>query len=239
MLLILVAAAVIPAVYLMVKIYRADSLEREPTNLLWALVILGVAATALASFTEQLGDIILSFFVPDTSLSYYVLIYFVVVALSEEGFKYLLMKKRTWNSPHFNCQFDGVVYAVFISLGFALWENISYVLSYGFATAVARALTAVPGHACFGVFMGTWYGSAKRYDLAGLPGESKRARRLALLIPMLLHGAYDFIAAMQEEALSLVFIVFVAGMFIAALRTVKYQAKNDTYIDNNPVDFNP
>ena len=64
--------------------------------------------------------------------------YFVVVAISEEGFKYVLLKKRTWKSREFNCEFDGVVYAVFVSLGFALWENIFYVLSYGFATAVAR-----------------------------------------------------------------------------------------------------
>ena len=239
MYLILIAAAVIPAVFLMVKVYQADKLEREPANLLWALVILGVVSTSLASFTEQLGDILLSWFVPDTSLTYNVIMYFVVVALSEEGFKYLLMKQRTWNSPHFNCRFDGVVYAVFISLGFALWENISYVLSYGFGVAVARALTAVPGHACFGVFMGTWYGLAKRYEIAGMPEESRRSRHMALLVPVLLHGTYDFIAAIQEEALSLVFIVFVVGMFIAALRTVRRQAKEDEYLYNDPMDFNP
>ncbi len=236
---ILIAAAIVPAAFLMLRVYRADRLEREPSGLLWALIILGIAATALASFTEQLGDILVSWFLPDTSIAYNAIMYFVVVALSEEGFKYLLLKKRTWNSPHFNCQFDGVVYAVFISLGFALWENISYVLSYGFATAVARALTAVPGHACFGVFMGTWYGIARRYELAGLPMESRRARRMALLIPCLLHGSYDFIAAVQEEALSLVFIVFVLGMFIVSLRLVKKQAREDSYIDNNPVDYMP
>ncbi len=235
----LVAAAVIPAAFLMWRIYRADQLEREPSGLLWGLIILGVAATALASFTEQLGDIWVSWYLPDTSLGYNIIMYFIVVALSEEGFKYLLMKKRTWSSPHFNCLFDGVVYAVFISLGFALWENISYVLSYGFATAVARALTAVPGHACFGVFMGTWYGIAKRYELAGQAAESRRARRLALLIPTLLHGAYDFIAAIQEEALGLVFIVFVLGMFVISYRLVKKQARADHYIDGNPTDFTP
>ncbi len=79
------------------------------------------------------------------STAYNVLLYFVVVALSEEGFKYLLLKKRTWYSSEFNCQFDGVVYAVFVALGFALWENISYVLMYGLGTAAIRAVTAVPG----------------------------------------------------------------------------------------------
>ena len=97
--------------------------------------------------------------------------YFGVVAFSEEGAKYFLLKRRTWNSAAFNCQFDGVVYAVFVSLGFALWENISYVLMYGLSTALVRAVTAVPGHACFGVFMGVWYGLAKR-----LHGRERTAR---------------------------------------------------------------
>ena len=235
----LIAAAVIPAAFLMLRVYKADKLEREPAGLLWSLVILGVASTSLASFTEQLGDIALSYFVPDTSMTYNVIMYFIVVAVSEEGFKYLLMRMRTWKSPHFNCRFDGVVYAVFISLGFALWENISYVLTYGFAVAVARALTAVPGHACFGVFMGTWYGLAKRYELAGMPEESKRAKRMALLVPVLLHGAYDFIAAIQEEALGAAFVVFVLAMFIMAVRTVRKQAREDEYLYQNPVDFEP
>lgn len=87
---------------------------------------------------------------------------FVIVAIAEESSKYFFLKKRTWNNPEFNCQYDGVVYAVFVSLGFALWENINYVLSYGFSTAIVRAITAIPGHACFGVFMGVFYGLARK-----------------------------------------------------------------------------
>ena len=161
-------------------------------------------------------------------MAFNILLYFVVVAVSEEGFKYLLLKIRTWKSPQFNCQFDGVVYAVFVSLGFALWENISYVLYYGFGTAVARAITAVPGHACFGVFMGVWYGVAKRYDLAGFAEESRRARRMSLMIPILLHGVYDFIATMESELMGIVFLAFVSWMFGAALKLVKKTSAADS-----------
>ena len=133
--LILIAAAVIPAVYLMVRVYRADRLEKEPTGMLIALLVLGVISTSLAGLTEQIGGMMLSRFFPQEGIIYDALFYFIVVALSEEGFKYLLLKLRTWKSPHFNCQFDGVVYAVVVSLGFALWENIAYVLYYGLGTA--------------------------------------------------------------------------------------------------------
>ncbi len=225
--LILVVAAVVPAVYLMVRVYRADRLEKEPVGLLLALLFLGIMSTGAASFTEQVGESFLSSLFPDGGLVYNVLLYFIVVAVSEEGFKYLLLKLRTWKSPHFNCTFDGVVYAVFVSLGFALWENIAYVLSYGLGAALARAVTAVPGHACFGVFMGIWYGAAKKYEICGLPKQSKDARLTALILPALLHGVYDFIATLHSEVMGIVFLVFVAWMFRRALKIVKDAAARD------------
>ena len=226
--LILIVAAVVPAVYLLIRVYRADRLEKEPVGLLISLVVLGIASTALAGIAEEFGEELLLELFPEEGLAFNILLYFVVVAVSEEGFKYLLLKIRTWKSPQFNCQFDGVVYAVFVSLGFALWENISYVLYYGFGTAVARAITAVPGHACFGVFMGVWYGVAKRYDLAGFAEESRRARRMSLMIPILLHGVYDFIATMESELMGIVFLAFVSWMFGAALKLVKKTSAADS-----------
>ena len=225
--LILIAAAVIPAVFLMVKVYQADRLEKEPMGMLIGLLILGVISTSLAGTTEELGSMALTNLFPNGGLISDALLYFVVVALSEEGFKYLLLKVRTWKNPHFNCQFDGVVYAVFVSLGFALWENIAYVLRFGFGTAVARAVTAVPGHACFGVFMGVWYGVAKRYELAGRIEESAHARKMALWIPVLLHGVYDFIASMQNDIMSILFLLFVGWMFRTALNLVRTVSAGD------------
>jgi RsiW-degrading membrane proteinase PrsW (M82 family) len=157
--------------------------------------------------------------------------YFVVVALSEEGFKYLAMRWRTWRSPEFNCRFDGVVYAVFVSLGFALAENIGYVLMYGLGAALMRAITAVPGHASFGVFMGAYYGLARRSENLGRHGLSVFWRVLALLIPTLIHGMYDFIAVTDTETISSTFVVFVLIVFALAFVLVKQLSKRDRYID--------
>ena len=233
---ILIAAAVVPALALLLIVYRADRLEPEPVKLVAALALGGIISTLLASLSERLGDLALSYFLPEGTLWYDIIMYFGIVAFSEEGFKYLVLKKRSWNSPHFNCIFDGVVYAVSVSLGFALWENIGYVLSYGLGAAVARALTAVPGHACFGVFMGAWYGFAKKRALAGETARAKRLGRMAVVVPALLHGCYDFIAVRQTESLSTVFVVFVAAMFFVSFRIVRHLAKNDQYM-NPPWDL--
>ena len=226
---ILVAAAVLPAVFLLVRIYRMDKMETEPPRFLIRLLISGCLAALVAMALEWLGGKLLVW-LPLGDLSYEVLFYFVVVALSEEGAKYYFLRKRTWFSEHFNCQFDGVVYAVFVSLGFALLENLNYVMEYGFSTALVRAVTAIPGHASFGVFMGIWYSAAKRCDNFGYPEQSRRNSVLCVVIPTLLHGAYDYIATRMSDGYTLLFVAFVAALFLIAYKAVKKTAAQDQYI---------
>ena len=137
---ILIIAAVLPAVALMIYIYRSDRLESESPRLILYLLLQGIVATSLAAFTESIGAHILGWFLEEDTILYNAIFFFLIVALSEEGFKYLLLKDRTWNSRAFNCQFDGVVYAVSVSLGFALWENIQYVILYGFEDDISTAI---------------------------------------------------------------------------------------------------
>ena len=237
----LIAAAVLPAVFLMLRIYRADKLEAEPTRFLVGLVAMGILSAGAAIVLESIGEPLIGAIAP-TETIYNLLLYFIVVALSEDGAKYLFLKLRTWRSPEFNCQFDGVVYAAFVSLGFALAENVGYVLQYGFGTALLRAVTAIPGHACFGVFMGAFYGAAKRYEHYNIE-QSRTYRILSIVVPVLLHGTYDFIAT-QSEGLSVLFLVFVALLFFASYKIVVNLSRRDDYIDRlngtggrDPFDF--
>ncbi|MBR4727908.1 MAG: PrsW family intramembrane metalloprotease [Clostridia bacterium] len=228
--LILISAAVIPAVFLMVRVWRADRLEKESPQLMWLLVKGGIFSALLALVEERIGSWILDAAVAKETLLYNVLLYFVVVAVAEESSKYLFLKRNSWNSPEFTSQYDGVVYAVFTSLGFALWENISYVMHFGFSTALVRAVTAIPGHACFGVFMGVFYGFARKYENYGKPLASRACRVLSLLIPMLLHGTYDYIATTQQTSGGWYFLAFVAVLFIVSYILVGKVSKQDKHI---------
>ena len=227
---VLIAAAVIPALALMYYVYRKDRLEKEPWPLLLSLMMQGIVSTSLAVFAERLGTRLLNGMMDYNTMEYQIAFNFAVVGLSEEGFKYLLLKRRTWQSPAFDCQFDGVVYAVFVSLGFALWENIDYVVMYGFHTAMVRSVTAVPGHACFGVFMGAWYGLARRYENRGEHQKTRTCLRLAVLLPTLLHGLYDLIATVESSPYSPVFIGFIAALFLAAFVMVRRLSRQDRFI---------
>lgn len=228
--LLLIAAAVIPAVALLIYVYRKDRLDREPSSLLLTLILQGIISTSLAVYTERIGVRLLSAALPEHTVPYQLIFNFLIVGLSEEGFKYLLLYRRTWRSPHFNCQFDGVVYAVFVSLGFALWENIDYVVMYGLDTAMIRAVTAIPGHACFGVFMGAWYGLARAHENKGNAQHSRTCRRMALICPVLLHGLYDFIATADRTEPAFYFLAFILLMFAGAYATIRRLSKQDTYI---------
>lgn len=227
---LLILAAVIPAIALLVKVYRSDRLERESPYLIGRLVISGIISTFFALVSEKLFGTLLSMVVPLDSKIYGILLYFGVVAVSEEVAKYVLLRKRTWNDFEFNCQFDGIVYATAVSLGFALWENISYVTMYGFSTAVVRAITAVPGHACFGIFMGIFYGLAKSNDYIGLDNKAKMYNVLSVLVPVLLHGTYDYIATISTDDLSWLFVAFVLVLFVVSYILVGKMSKNDKYM---------
>ena len=225
---VLVLAAVIPAVLLMIKTYRSDRLEKESPAMLWRLIKAGIFSALIALVLEKVFSALLDLTVAQDSPLYNVILYFGIVAFSEEGAKYFLLKRKTWRSPEFNCQYDGVVYAVFVSLGFALWENISYVMAYGLSTAIVRAMTAIPGHANFGVFMGDFYGIAKKHDYRGNTSGAAAFRTLALVLSALLHGTYDYIISMNVS--TLFFIGFVAVMFLVTYLLVSKMAREDQYI---------
>ena len=97
----------------------------------------------------------------DMSISQQFIKAFIVVALVEEFSKYIIVKYYAQNNREFNEPFDGIVYAVMVSMGFAALENVLYVYQYGSSTGITRAFTAVPAHATFGILMGYFMGKAK------------------------------------------------------------------------------
>ena len=225
--LIYAGAALLPAYFLMRYIYRMDRVEKEPVKLLFSLVIMGVISVAIASAAEGIGIKALGSFVSPNSRAYVILLAFVVVGAVEEGAKFLMLKKRTWNEPNFNYRFDGIVYAVFVSLGFAAIENLIYVLGYGLSVAPMRAVLAVPGHMAFGVFMGVFYGRAKVCGLRGDADGVKENLICAYLSAALLHGFYDACVMMGTTLSTIIFVVFVIVMYRWVKSLIKKESATD------------
>lgn len=227
LLIIYVLAAVIPAAILMCYIYKKDRIEREPPWLLGSLTLLGVAAALVAIVLEILGQSILDSLVSVNNPKYILLLAFLVVAAVEEGTKFFFLYRRTWRDPNFNYRFDAIVYAVFVSLGFAAFENIKYVFNYGLSVALPRALLAIPGHMGFAVFMGLFYGRAKLCFTFGDRSGCKLNLILGYLAAVFLHGVYDTCCMTGTARSTLIFVVFVLAMYLAVYFLIKHEAKTD------------
>ena len=224
---IYVLAAVLPAIFLMRYVYRQDTIEHEPIPLLVSLIGRGILAALAAIVLEMLGQSILNALVEPENSRYVYLMAFLVVAAVEEGTKFFFLYRRTWRDPNFNYRFDAILYAVFVSLGFAAFENVKYVFSYGLSVALPRAILAVPGHMGFAVFMGVFYGRAKRCFDRGNAGGCRWNLVLSYLFPVLLHGVYDTCCMSGTTQSTLVFVAFVVVMYLVVFNLIRHEAKTD------------
>lgn len=222
--------AIIPSIVLFIFIWRKDKIEKEPVGLLIKLFIFGALTTVSAIVIGMGAQYLLLDFLDEKSMAFIIIDNFLLTALVEEGGKYFVLKKVTWKHPAFNYTFDGAVYAVCSSLGFATVENILYLIDGDIGTAVGRGLLSVPGHVVFAVFMGYYYGMAKYASVGGDERGSRSYLRKALWIPVLLHGTYDFCLSSGYDAFLVVFIVFVVIMSVLAIRKVRNMSKNDNMI---------
>jgi RsiW-degrading membrane proteinase PrsW (M82 family) len=202
-------------------IYFRDKYEKESIQLLLLALFLGALTVIPVMFLEQFLYGFMQLFSGLFAAAWNA---FVVAAFSEELFKYIVLYLLIWKSREFNEKFDGIVYAVFVSLGFAAVENVLYVMGNGYSTGISRALTAVPAHAIFGITMGFYFGMAKFYEKKRYQLKIK-----ALLYPIILHGIYDFILLTQIEWLILVFIGFLVFLYLSGLRRIKELSNQSIY----------
>ena len=222
----LMALAVIPGLLIIIYVYGKDKVEKEPIGLIIRLIVFGAISCIAAGYIESFEDSLLPEY-PQGSLEYALQTSFLEAALVEEIVKFLALRLGAWNHRSFNYRFDGVVYGVSAAVGFAIYENIMYVATYGFQTAVVRAFTAVPLHAFCGVFMGVFFAYAKKASILGRGGTKNFFILLSLLVPMIIHGIYDTLAFLGTESSTFILLAFVVILYICAISTIKRLSKAD------------
>jgi len=206
-------ASLAPVFIILFYIYFRDKYDREPIGLLVKSLLAGMLAVIPIIFLERLLMGIMPPLGKAAAAAYHA---FLVAGTTEELFKFLALYLLIWRNPNFNEKFDGIVYAVFVSLGFAAVENVMYVMDGGVKIAIVRALTAVPAHAFFGITMGYYFGIAHMYT------EIRKAYLLkAILIPILLHGIYDFILMVEVDWLLTLFVPYVIYLYVMGIKKMR------------------
>lgn len=164
--LVLLCGALAPSVFLLHFVYVRDKYEREPLRLMLRVYFFSFL-TVIPVLVLQVVPLSILEVTATQSLASRVIVAFVVAGLIEEGMKFLFVRWLAFHRPELNEPYDGILYAVAVSLGFATIENMLYVLGaaqFGVSPLViivVRAVLAVPGHALWGVIMGSYIGRAK------------------------------------------------------------------------------
>ena len=226
-----VGIALFPAIVLLVFIYFQDKYEKEPIGLLLKIFVLGVLSAAPTMLVELVMNKVIDVTFGGLDILYHLITAFFGVAVIEEFFKFMAAYLLTWRNKHFNYKFDGIVYCLFGSMGFAAIENVLYLCrvrdEYLISMGISRGLLAIPAHAMCAIFMGYYYGNAKYAKSLGDRRGCRRNLITGFLVASSLHAFYDFCIMTGRVFFLLLFCVFVvvADVF-TIIRIIKAKKEN-------------
>lgn len=204
-------AATAPIAMGLFYLYLRDCYEKEP----WQMLLWGVVFGIYTTFVIYGVGLWLEYLFPHVETPWYTS--FISSALVEEGVKLLFAAALITHNRNYNEPFDGIVYCVFISLGFAWLENLVYVTHPvwgGYGTALARAVVSVPGHALFGIQMGYWFSQTRFLG-------HKWGYLLSFLAPYLCHGIYNYFLLSKWQGTNLCFWIFFVFLWINGFRKMR------------------
>jgi RsiW-degrading membrane proteinase PrsW (M82 family) len=181
---------ILPSLLIVTFFVKSDKFP-EPTSQIIKVFMYGLFLCIPAYLINtELGNIY-----ANTGISEALISSFLSAAPVEEVLKFTVLYSLVYKMKDFNEPIDGIVYGVSVSLGFATLENIYYVyvLSDYFGTtsqglAILRSFSAIPAHGIFGATMGYFF---MKYTF--IKKENNLA--LCLIVPILLHGAYNYFAS--------------------------------------------
>lgn len=219
---------ILPICILGLSIYDMDK-EKESLKLLVKLMLSGILSCLLVLIISLFLINIFPIFnlnIESMNIGQMLLYAFICVALVEEGCKLLFLYITAYNHKENNYTFDMIVYSVFVSLGFAFFENVLYLSCGELMIGISRAFTAIPAHASYGVFMGIFLSKAKCYDVKDL-NKAKMYKLLSLIVPVLIHGLYDLFVFSNT---TLFLGTFIISLFSLTLMFLHKKRKDDIKI---------
>ncbi|RFU69075.1 glutamic-type intramembrane protease PrsW [Bacillus sp. V59.32b] len=184
--LVIFSAGMAPGLALLSYFYLKDHYETEPISVVTKSFLFGVFLVFPIMFFQYILETEHIF---QSDLTHA----FLWAALLEEFSKWFILFFLIYSHVAFDEPYDGIVYGVSVSLGFATMENILYLIANGVEHAFTRAILPVSSHALFGVIMGYYLGKGKFTKK-----HKEMYVSLAFAVPFLLHGVYDYILLTQE-----------------------------------------
>ncbi len=222
--LMLVFLAALPVIIILLLVYSKDK-NKEPLSLLIKLFLSGFVSCGLTLLITELLSLWFPFMqgdISNKSLIQLALYAFLGVALVEEFSKWIMTHLVGYQNREFDELYDGMIYAIFVSLGFAFLENIIYVTkTSSLNVALLRAVSAVPSHACDAIFMGYYLSVAKHFGIKKEKDKERKYILLSIFFPALLHGIYDFCLMSGYKIFMTIFSAFIIFLYVVSVKKLK------------------
>lgn len=238
----LLIIAILPVILLGIYIYKKDR-HKEPTYLLVKLFFAGIVSCFLVLALTDILVILLPFLKNDVQTMNFIefcIYVFISIAFLEELCKWLMTYYIGYLDKEFDEVYDIVVYAVFVALGFAAFENILYVFGIGsIQVGIMRGLLAIPGHVCYGIAMGYYLSLARYHEKYGSPKKAKINKIKSIVMPTIYHGIYDYCCFTASGMILVVFVAFIIFLYSISLKKVKIAAQEATNLGTTKNRFCP
>ncbi len=210
-----VALAVLPALLLLVWLSHRERLARNEKREVYRLYLLGAAIVLPAGLIERL--LLQSSVKWDgTGLSVTLTTAFFVAGMVEEFLKASIVDKGAIQRGIIHTPMDCIIYSGATALGFATIENILYVTSSGFSTAILRSVTAIPAHLMFGIVMGSAFIRNLYFGAS---------RGFAYILPALAHGTYDTFALSSTWLSDALLVAYLIVLLEYVLRRIDWAGR--------------
>ena len=203
---------VVPPLLILLFFTSTDKFK-EPKTTILTVFFLGFLICLPAGILNELSH---NFFFDGTDYSKSLTGSFLGPAWAEELLKFSILYLIILKRDEFNEPMDGLVYGVVVSLGFATYENYTYVyewastiakeenfdfIEFSYIVAKGRSYSAIPMHGLNGAVMGYYFGC---YAFSG----NKRYLALSLILPYLFHGFYNFLGWPNMMIVIVILVIF-------------------------------
>ncbi|MGA2418183.1 MAG: PrsW family glutamic-type intramembrane protease [Candidatus Staskawiczbacteria bacterium] len=211
--------------------YLRKDAHPEPKKMILKIFLWGALIT-LPVFFIQIGFTYLLGKVNINPFTKELIYWFLIIAISEEFFKYLVIRTKVVNSPNLDEPLDIMLYMVIAALGFAALENILYLFApigqMSFSQLIGRTLLVTFVRFIGATFLHTLCSAVVGYSLAISFCEVKRKYEtlaLGIITAVLLHGLYDFsimeLNGYAKIAIPVVVILTLAFLVFAGFEKLK------------------
>ena len=248
--------AIVPIFFICLYIYHEDRYEKESISLLILLFVSGVLGSFISFFAKNAEHLLLNnvfseyisysrdgimTIADNVSWLYNLILAVFAYSLTDIVIVTMALFSITYKNKNFNSLFDGIVYAVYIVMGFAFVEVVLFGYGKGWDLLAMKCLITLPMRMFTAAIMGYYYSKMKIYHLASKEERKIHTAKLSfkygkwLLFtigaPWVIWGVFEFSTLMNGAVWRYLYYFVLIAMGFYTIRKITKTSNEDALFD--------